>query len=185
MPCYDLKQIKGPKRGSLVNCGANTITYVATKDGQSDTCSFVVQVNCDSLTTYCNNRAQFSNLMWIKQVKIADIDNPSGNDNGYRFFNNPCGNLRAGETYSLCVTPGYLNSSYNVYWKIWIDYNADGVFHNVSELVTYGYGNTTMCANLKMPGGFVRANVRMRVAMSYGAYPADPCAPILYGEIED
>jgi hypothetical protein len=185
MPCYDLKQIKGPKRGSLVNCGTNTITYVATKDGQSDTCSFVVRVNCDSLTTYCNNRAQFSNLMWIKQVKIADIDNPSGNDNGYRFFNNPCGNLKAGETYSLCVTPGYLNSSYNVYWKIWIDYNADGVFHNVSELVTYGYGNTTMCANLKMPGGFVRANVRMRVAMSYGAYPADPCAPILYGEIED
>ncbi|MGB4819237.1 MAG: HYR domain-containing protein [Saprospiraceae bacterium] len=185
MPCYDLKQIKGPKRGSLVNCGTNTITYVATKDGQSDTCSFVVRVNCDSLTTYCNNRAQFSNLMWIKQVKIADIDNPSGNDNGYRFFNNTCGNLKAGETYSLCVTPGYLNSSYNVYWKIWIDYNADGVFHNVSELVTYGYGNTTMCANLKMPGGFVRANVRMRVAMSYGAYPADPCAPILYGEIED
>ncbi|MBK9962418.1 MAG: HYR domain-containing protein [Saprospiraceae bacterium] len=185
MPCYELKQIKGPKRGGLVNCGTNTISYVATKDGQSDTCSFVVRVNCDSLTTYCNNKAQFSNLMWIKKVKIADIDNTSGNDNGYRFFNNPCGNLKAGETYSLCVTPGYLTNSYNVYWKIWIDYNADGVFHNITELVTYGYGNTTMCANLRMPGGFVRANVRMRVAMSYGAYPADPCSPILYGEIED
>ena len=59
-----------------------------------------------------------------------------------------------------------------------------GYFSN-NEQIVYGYGNTTMCANIQMPPTFAPHLVRMRVAMSYGSYPKDGCSNILFGEIED
>ena len=182
--CFDLKQIAGPARGTVVPCGHSTITYVASKDGKKDTCSFDIKVDCDSITKYCNVKAENSKLMWIDRLVFANIDNRSGDNGGYHYFNTQCGELTSGQNYNLCVTPGFLNTIYNVYWKIWIDYNADGFFSN-NEQIVYGYGNTTMCANIQMPPTFVPHLVRMRIAMSYGSYPKDACSHILFGEIED
>lgn len=185
IPCYELKQISGPERGELAYCGTHEISYVASRNGQSDTCSFMLHINCDTVSEYCATKAQNSNILWIQKVEFSDINLTTGNNGGYAYFDEPCGSIKAGETYRMCLTPGFRNSPQNVYWKVWIDYNADGVFHNGTELVTYGYGNTTMCADIVMPAGFLRKQARMRVAMSYGSYPAGPCTQILYGEVED
>lgn len=185
IPCYELRQISGPKRGELAYCGTHQISYVASRNGQSDTCTFNLIINCDTLTQYCKTKAQNSNILWIQKVEFSDINMNTGNNGGYGYFDEPCGNIKAGETYRMCLTPGFRTFPQNVYWKVWIDYNADGVFHNGTEMVTYGFGNTTMCAEIAMPAGFVRKQARMRVAMSYGSYPAGPCTQILYGEVED
>ena len=72
-----------------------------------------------------------------------------------------------------------------MYWKVWIDYNGDGVFNNSIEQVLYGYGNTSLVGDIKIPDGLTPLLTRMRISMAYGAYPAGPCSSFLYGEVED
>ncbi|HEX5625427.1 MAG TPA: GEVED domain-containing protein, partial [Saprospiraceae bacterium] len=172
-------------RGEMVPCGSNKITYVATKSGISDTCSFTVSVDCDKETIYCKAKALNSSYMYIDRVQFAGIDTITGNNGGYHYFNTACGSVRSGQTYSLCVTPGYPGSTYKVYWKIWIDYNADGFFDPLTEEAVYGYGTTVMCANITMPAYLPSRLTRMRIIQSYTGYPPNPCHSPLYGEVED
>ncbi|MEP7197641.1 MAG: HYR domain-containing protein [Saprospiraceae bacterium] len=184
VPCYSIKQTTGPESGTIIPCGNNKITYVASKDGKSDTCSFNVNVNCDTLSLYCTNKALNTDVMWIDRVSISNVDKTSGNNGGYAFFNQPCADLKSGKEYDLCVEPGFTSGVYTVYWKIWIDFNADFVFQ-ANELVLYGSGNTGLCGKVTLPVNYVSGNTRMRVIMSYGKYPEDACSSILYGEVED
>lgn len=182
--CFDLTQIAGPKRGTLIPCGNSIIKYEALKNGKRDTCEFNVNIDCDSISKYCNTRAENSQLMWIQNVTIANINNTSGDNNGYKYFNTNCGQLSNGQKTSIWLTPGFKATTYNVYWKAWIDYNADGFFSN-NELIITGSGKNTINANVTVPNKLLPRLVRMRVMMSYGTYPAGECSKILYGEVED
>ncbi|MDQ3143173.1 MAG: HYR domain-containing protein, partial [Bacteroidota bacterium] len=185
VPCYNLTQLEGPVRGSVIPCGVHSITYIASRAEDRDTCNFIVHVKCDSIGKYCQSKAQDSRLMWIDRVQMSNVDNKSGSNGGYALFENPCIQVLSGNTYSLCVTPEFLNLKYNVYWKIWVDYNADGVFQDFTELVVYGFGNTTLCADIKIPANLHSCTTRMRISMAYGGYPAHSCSQFLYGEVED
>ena len=185
IPCWTLTQIEGPKRGTEVPCGTHRITYVASKDGGKDTCSFNVQVKCDSLEKYCNSRGRDSRHMWVDSVSISTLHHHSGNNGGYYKNITECPEIYSGQTYTVSFTPGYAGVIYNVYWKVWIDYNADGIFDNLNELATYGFGNTIMIGNITIPNGLSPRLSRMRVSMAYGGYPSGPCSTFLYGEVED
>ena len=185
IPCYELRQIEGPDRCSLLPCGTNRITYVATKDGVDDTCSFNVVVKCDSLSLYCEGRALSSSYTWIDQVKFAGIDNTSGANGGYKLFTNPCGSITAGNNYNISLNPGYSGTTYNVYWRVWIDYNADSLWNNTTELVAQGSGVSVLNGMISIPNGLSAERVRMRVSMAYGGYPVSACSSFLHGEVED
>ena len=182
MPCYTLKQIEGPPCGSLFPCGTTKVTYVAYQGSVTDTCSFYVTVNCNN--TYCASKGSDCSLMWIQCVKLANVDNCSGPNGGYKYFPNPCIEVITGETYNLCLTPGYSGTAYTAYWKVWIDFNGDGDFEDSGELFAYGYGNTRICGNVTIPGCTPKST-RMRVSMSYGSYPPNSCCNFSYGEVED
>jgi hypothetical protein len=183
--CYELTQIGGAPKGELLPCGDNTIKYMAQKDGKYDSCSFKIFVDCEKESIYCNAKGLNSKLMFIDRVEFAGIDSTTGDNGGFKYFNQACGKINPGQNYPICVTPGYLSTKYKVYWKIWIDFNADGFYDPVTEEVVYGYGNTTMCANLTMPAFLPAKQTRMRIIMSYSGYPASPCSSPLYGEVED
>lgn len=186
VPCYTIKQIEGPVCGSLFKCGTTKVSYAAMQGNLSDTCSFYVTVQCNT-GKYCESKAQNCGSMWIKNVSIANINNNSGPNNGYAYFASPCGYLMWEKSYNLCFSPGFSGNVYTVYWKVWIDYNGDGDFFDVDELVAYGLGNSTLCGIITLPGGCHcdLNNTRMRVAMSYGSYPGNPCCSIPFGEVED
>lgn len=183
--CFEMTQIGGAKQGDLLPCGNNKISYTVQKDGKSDTCSFNIFVDCEKESIYCKAKALNSTYMFINRVEFAGIDTITGDNGGYKYFNKACGKISAGQTYPICVTPGFLTNTYNVYWKIWIDFNADGFFDPVTEEVVYGFGTTTMCATLTMPQYLPSKQTRMRVIMSFSGYPASPCSSPLYGEVED
>ncbi len=183
--CYELTQTGGPAKGELLPCGENTIRYAALKDGKTDSCSFKIYVDCEKESIYCNAKGLNSQLMYIDRVEFAGIDSITGDNGGFKYFNQACGKINPGQNYTICVTPGYKNTKYKVYWKIWIDFNADGFYDPVTEEVVYGYGNTTMCANLTMPAFLAAKQTRMRIIMSYSGYPVSPCTSPLYGEVED
>ncbi|MBK6859729.1 MAG: hypothetical protein IPG95_05530 [Saprospiraceae bacterium] len=85
-------------------------------------------------------------------VKLANVDNCSGPNGGYKYFPNPCIEVITGQTYNLCLTPGYSGTAYTAYWKVWIDFNGDGDFEDAGELFAYGNGNTRICGNVTIPG---------------------------------
>ena len=118
---------------------------------------------------------------------FSNINNCSGSNGGYAYFPNPCGQLNWGKTYSLCLTPGFAGSSYQVYWKVWIDYNEDGDFVDADEFIAFGTGSSTLCGTFTLPGNCAcpSRNTRMRVSMAYGGYPSNPCCSFAYGEVED
>ncbi|MEP7195958.1 MAG: HYR domain-containing protein [Saprospiraceae bacterium] len=186
IPCYTLKQIEGPYSGSLFKCGTTKVSYVATQGNYKDTCSFNVTVKCSG-NKYCDSKAQSCGSLWIKNVSLSNINNTTGPSNGYVYYPSPCGELKWGKSYNLCLTPGFSTIAYTVYWKVWIDYNGDGDFYDQDELVAYGNGSSTLCGNITLPWNCQcpMINTRMRVSMSYGSYPGNPCCSIGYGEVED
>ncbi len=184
IPCYTIKQIAGPPCGSLFPCGTTKVVYVAEQGSARDTCSFNVTVHCPKEPPYCAARGLDCRYMWIDCVELSNVNNCSGHNGGYAYFDRPCINLQANSSYRLCLRPGYSNNQYQVYWKVWIDYNADYDFDDPGELVAYGTGVGRLCGTIQIPN-CITANTRMRVIMSYGGYVPNPCCTFTYGEVED
>jgi hypothetical protein len=73
-----------------------------------------------------------------------------------------------------------------MYWRVWIDYNKNGVFTDAGEQVVSttfnGAGNKT--GTFTIPTTALLGTTRMRVSAKYGAYPT-PCETFTYGEVED
>lgn len=184
VPCYTVTQISGPPSGALFPCGTTKVSYVVKQGNYTDTCSFFVTVKCNGGPGYCNSKGADCSPMWIQCVELANVNNCSGPNVGYKYFNNPCIEVITGNTYNLCLTPGFSGSSYQVYWKVWIDFNGDGDFDDTGELFAYGNGYSKICGYVTIPGCSGKTT-RMRVSMSYGCYPPNSCSTFPYGEVED
>ncbi len=77
-----------------------------------------------------------------------------------------------------------MNSSYNEFWKIWIDLNNDGDFEDTNEEVYSGSGNSAINDFFTVPTLEFSGNTRMRVSMKYNDYTSY-CDTFTYGEVED
>lgn len=146
--------------------------------------------SCDDLD-YCESGADAS-LEHIKKVVLGNINRTSGSDGGYIKVEDQTTTLVGGQSYDITCQPGYSGAfSYSEYFKVWIDYNADGVFNNNTELV-FDPGNSTtqsITGNFTVPAGVADGIVRMRVAMSYlspfGGNAPSMCGDNGEGETED
>lgn len=138
-------------------------------------------------SAYCASRGSDASYEWIANVTVGDLTNTSGTNGGYNDFSSAQSvTMEAGGTYNVSLTPGFASSTYNEYWKIWIDLNADGDFDDANELVFDGGGltSTTETGTLTIPAGTVATTTRMRVSMKYdGAQTV--CETFSYGEVED
>ena len=140
---------------------------------------------------YCASQGNSTSDEWIARVKVAGLDNNSGNNNGYADYTSTVVALTAGASANFTLTPGFSSggvfgsSTYPEYWRIWIDYNADGDFTDAGEMV-YDAGSTNTAA---VSGSFTvpasaAGSTRMRVQMKYNAAPTS-CEAFGYGEVED
>ncbi len=188
------------KDGSLLASSSNTtysVTgltastayafYVKAKDAAGNISGSSNTINVTTLSdvvSYCTSQGNNSSYEWIANVAIGTFTNPSGTAN-YTDFTSENINLEAGSSVSVSLTPGFSGSTYNEYWKIWIDYNADGDFDDSGEL-TFDAGSlsaTTVNGNMSIPTS-ANGTTRMRVSMKYdGAQTA--CESFDYGEVED
>lgn len=133
---------------------------------------------------YCPSTSNRSSYEHIAKVVLGGFSNASGAAN-YSDFTNQTINLNAGQSYSLQLTPGFSGSTYQEYFKVWIDYNGDCDFDDAGELV-FDAGATATSAvsgTVTVPTG-VSGTTRMRVSMKYnGASTA--CENFQDGEVED
>ncbi|MFO0359396.1 MAG: S8 family serine peptidase [Flavobacteriales bacterium] len=146
---------------------------------------------CGSCTDfdYCAVTAD-SELEWIASVEVNNLSNSTGSNNGYEFFSDITTALELGATYDLTLTPGFDGTSYDEYFKAWIDFNGDGIFQDSEEIFDSGDGSPdAVSGTFEVPGTATLGSTRMRVGMSYfgffgGGVPPQ-CGEINYGEYED
>ncbi len=140
----------------------------------------------------CPSKGLFPWEDWIAQVKIVDLDHASGKSQ-YSDFTANVLNVNAGSPIGVTLGTGFSYFTYDEYWKIWIDYNQNGIFEEATETflsltvpkpadgLPFYSANTTAFVQ----GGFSQDfTTKMRVAMKRGSYPT-PCETFAYGEVED
>ncbi|HAS44064.1 MAG TPA: collagenase [Microscillaceae bacterium] len=152
--------------------GSNTLTKTAYITVNPATCS------------YCAASSNRSSYEHIAGVKVGNFNNTSGAAN-YTDFTSQTIDLNAGENNVIELTPGFSGSSYNEYFRVWIDYNGDCDFDDAGELVyTSGSTTTTVSGTIAVPAG-LEITTRMRIAMKYNGAAANACGNFADGEVED
>lgn len=134
--------------------------------------------------TYCASRGNNSNDEWIDYVSLNNLTKTSGNDGGYKDNTNLSANLPYGAN-TIKISAGYSGSAYKENWRIWIDYNHNGVFDS-NELVVSGSATSSgiLSANFNVPTSALAGPTRMRVSMKYNSAQT-ACESFSYGEVED
>ncbi len=153
-------------------------------DGEVEDYTVLIQEAAPPPVTYCDSKGLNTNYEWINRVFLREINNTSGNNQGYADFTSMVANLVKGTQYKIETYPGTANGSViNEYWQLWIDYNRDGVFSSSESI---GRANSTGGIGFYFtpPTSAVSGNTRMRISMSYDGTP-NPCGDIRYGEVED
>jgi PKD repeat protein len=172
--------------------GVFTVTLSVTNDADPAETDKVKQTIPVGTDFYCASYGKSAQNHWIAGVKAGDLVNMSGSDNGYfDYSENFTWTADIGESYNVILTPGFLDVSGPMYWKIWMDLNADKTFDEESECV-YDSGNTSfneVIDTMTIPLGAVPGFTRMRVAMKY-LNESDPdkpsaCMKFDIGEVED
>lgn len=147
-----------------------------------------VGVKCSSENLcYCTSRGSSSRDEWIQQLEIGAFVNATENQgpDGYTDYTDLIIDLDPGQTYSLSLTPAFSGVVWDEWWRIWIDYNADGDFNDEGELA-FDAGTKskeTVTGTITIPPD-LSGITRMRVSMKYNS-ASTPCEAFSYGEVED
>ncbi|MCB9341575.1 MAG: M36 family metallopeptidase [Lewinellaceae bacterium] len=98
--------------------------------------------------------------------------------------------VNAGSSYDLTIVNGSCSGNhYTAYAAAYIDFNNDGDFEDVGELV-YSFGpttglNTIPIGNITIPAMAPVGDKRMRIVFWEGGVVPPPCGTYSYGETED
>lgn len=141
----------------------------------------------NSSITYCASNGQNTSIMWIDYVNLGTINQTSAATAG-GYYNGTAisTNLVRGTSNAFRFSPGFASTVYRMYWRVWIDYNKNGVFTDAGEQIisvsTTGSGTYTV--NFTVPTSAALGNTRMRVSAKYSSSPTS-CQSFTYGEVED
>ncbi len=161
--------------------------YVQAKDdaGNVSSASNTVSVTTsDIVAEYCTSKSNNSSYEWIAEVAVGTYSNTSGAAD-YTNFTSENITIEAGSSVNVSLTPGFSGSTYNEYWKIWIDYNGDADFDDANELVfdAGSLSKTSVTGTMNILST-ANGSTRMRVSMKYNAAQT-ACETFSYGEVED
>jgi hypothetical protein len=138
--------------------------------------------------TYCTPKVLVKHQdLGISRVKIGTIDNSSQvGVAAYTSYTNLDGtDLFVGQKYGFSVER---NTNYNaINRKIWIDYNRDGIFDPIGEMVAKQDSSKSIIWNdtFTVPGNAPYGATVLRIGTAYANYPNTPCGPNYFGEFED
>ncbi|WP_061247029.1 M4 family metalopeptidase thermolysin [Leptospira noguchii] len=136
---------------------------------------------------------------YITLVKFSEMERNSGNDCGYKDNTYLNQTIYKGLTYTIRLSSrgdSVINMPSRTHkWRVWIDFNRDGVFNNYvdsPELVAEGtissYSGGTIQKTFTIPIDALTGNTRMRVSMKAATggetYPR-PDETFIQGEVED
>ena len=140
---------------------------------------------------YCETQALNSSNLWIKQVKLAEINNLSENDNGYGDYLGQTAFLAPNQFYFVKLTAGFANYVGDIHWRLWIDFNQNQSFDDGEEVITeyiatIAQGIDALETNLvfSVPPTATSGTSRLRISLRQNAF-APACGDYDAGETED
>ena len=137
-------------------------------------------------SSYCASKGNSVSDEYIQKVQLNTINNSSNGGNGYTDFTSISTDLTIDTAYTITVTPKWTGTVYDEGYAIWIDYNGDGDFADVGELVWSKAASKTtpVSGTFTIPSSATLGATRMRVSMKYNGTPT-ACEAFSYGEVED
>jgi hypothetical protein len=156
---------------STTGCGSCTDVIYCDADGGNAADEYIDAVTVGSFTNISTANANYTDYTDLSTLTLV-----------------------AGNSYPVSLTPGFPGGSYSEYFKVWIDYNANGTFDEPTELAfDAGSGSqNTVTGTITVPAATALApgSTRMRVGMAYvGIFgtgtPPSSCGTYSYGEVED
>ena len=168
---------------SQLECGGTLSNYY-NFDNFTTSCS-----ECSDLE-YCEIPFVNAGFEWIEEVSfLKDTFNTGqGAGSNENFLGIKTFNFRQDQYVDLHLTPGFAQSTFDEYWKVWIDYDKNGVFNDGVELVyqSEGLSDTTNVGEFRVPFDTELGLTRMRIVMSFDA-PSFSCgdANFDFGQSED
>jgi hypothetical protein len=144
-------------------------------------------------TAYCTSAPTSSADSRINNLTLSNLNNtPATGCTTYSDYTGLTALLEQGRTYPLSITLGTCGGNFNKNAKIFIDWNSDGTFDPVSELVatsaTSINGTGTFTSNITVPATVVPGNYSlMRVVLveNDNASSITPCGSYNKGETQD
>ncbi len=107
----------------------------------------------------------------------------NGNANNYIYYPNQTVTVVRGGSFTINYQSG---GTFDQGFKIYIDYNDDGDFTDIGELVANAPASTNLnTSTITIPLNAELGVLRIRVRCAFGAEPATPCGTEAYGETED
>ncbi len=140
---------------------------------------------------YCESLGSAPWQAWISNVSFGNLINNSSKER-YGDFTNLSATVSRGSATAISLQPTFSYTHWDMYFRVWIDYNQDGDFADngetvLSRIVTAGANGSTRppaTGNITIPSTAGTGSTRMRVSMQRGSYAA-PCENFEYGEVED
>nr|MBX2874257.1 T9SS type A sorting domain-containing protein [Saprospiraceae bacterium] len=139
--------------------------------------------DCVTDLIYCLPNGVYSDYEYVDRVKLNTVSNTSGDDGGYGDYTNLSTTLEQGTSHVIRLRPGFTGSSYVEYWRVWIDFDQNGIFDGY-EKIYQGRGRHEKVEYVYVPIWAHTGETRMRVQMRYGGY-GNPCSDGFDGEVED
>lgn len=163
---------------------------VEAKDEAGNKSSFSNVVPVTTLATgntYCTSQASNTSFMKIQNVKLNTIDNASTGSTGYEDFSYLSTDVTKGNTYNITITPFWSGTVYPLRYRVYADFNNNGVFTDTGETVwsqTTSTSAATVSGTFTIPTTATSGKVRIRVQAAYNQTPTS-CSTITYGQVED
>ena len=148
---------------------------------------------------YCASRANLPYEQWNQSVSVANgyVSSifPTPTKQGYGDYTNltPAIILKGnGNLITISPTSSWSGDprNANMFWRVWIDFNGDGVFSSTDEqvisrqiVISNGVFLDNQ-ASFTPPPGAKLGNTRMRISMKVGGLP-EPCETFERGEVQD
>ena len=179
-----------------LNGTAGVVTVRATQPGNGNwnAAPPVFQsftVSGGNAPTYCASLGDAPWQSWISNVSFGNLDNDSQKER-YGDFTNQSATVSRGSSTTISLQPTFSYFHWDMYFRVWIDYNQDGDFNDTGEQVfsriaTASAPGTTLppeVGNITVPNTALTGSTRMRVSMQRESY-AGPCETFDFGEVED
>lgn len=144
---------------------------------------YSIFISNNAQTNYCEPRGEQPWTEWIRKVVFGDIENRSGKDQ-YGDFTGMKTIVNTSQSYPIILDADFETDPTPVHWRVWIDFNQDGDFEDVSEMVFAWYDDRQISGHVYIPAYAAAGITRMRVAMKKGDY-ASSCETFDFGEVED
>lgn len=178
----------------LEACTMYTLSMQTICDGSPTPPSEVIVFStpgCGACTdlNYCDTEGD-TEYEWIETIEINGFVNNSGNDGGYGDYTSNPIDLMVNTNYEIILTPGQ-DGTWTEYFKVWIDYNQNGVFEEPAEVAfDPGMGSDQpTTGNILIEPGTPSGSTRMRIGMRWdggsNGGPPEPCLGSFNGETED